>query len=717
MSTTNVSYQSIGERLNAAYEADGSAYSANFDAEWKAIAAESRDIFLQAQGAYTRKNYYDGAVNKLKAKYPDFDISNYSIALRDVFYSRAVHFGTDGFVNMMGYVFGTIGPFANQPEAELIRAIYAECSEVRDPKPTDKAWMQGTSAEVYGVAGKTLSWFHGSSSDVQLGVYMRLAINEPAEAQQMLADYGYTDAVLSEGIYQFSPADNADLAVLVSGDALLLNAPNPAADTHQFRLTYYASGYYTLTSVTTGLRLSADENGVVTLSEATAGNDQMWQLEHDEETGRYRVKNRASEQYLSADAMSAGGSVLTSADAALWQISHAASAWSLTGAAYPSYATGLQVGNSRFPFRGTLRCSYPITTVTVRILDAAGEDVMSPAKAENVNALSYDLSNLDSKVAFSRLGAGAYRLVISAVSTAPAGNTYTLSSDFYVSDGKYALRFDGCGGTPSEPERRLLAGQAYGTLPTAHKDGYIFTGWFTEPEGGTPVDSASTMSAQDQTVYAHYVKGYTYAFQNHDGVTLASGLLAEGDPIPAPGVTPTRPDNGLYYYTFLGWGGYSEGMTISEDVVFTAQYEEHKLELLPEMSTGSYTIRDGYLRAIAIGTPVSSLLENLVPNEYITIHKGSATATELAATGMTVEYAANGEVIQTLTVVVTGDVNGDGKISITDLVQINSHLLKKNELSGAAASAADVNADGKISITDLVQINSHLLKRNTVTPN
>ena len=84
---------------------------------------------------------------------------------------------------------------------------------------------------------------------------------------------------------------------------------------------------------------------------------------------------------------------------------------------------------------------------------------------------------------------------------------------------------------------------------------------------------------------------------------------------------------------------------------------------------------------------------------------------------MTVEYAANGEVIQTLTVVVTGDVNGDGKISITDLVQINSHLLKKNELSGAAASAADVNADGKISITDLVQINSHLLKRNTVTPN
>ena len=84
---------------------------------------------------------------------------------------------------------------------------------------------------------------------------------------------------------------------------------------------------------------------------------------------------------------------------------------------------------------------------------------------------------------------------------------------------------------------------------------------------------------------------------------------------------------------------------------------------------------------------------------------------------MVVEYKIGEEVMQTLTVVVTGDVNGDGKITITDLVQINSHLLKKNELSGANAAAADVNADGKITITDLVQINSHLLKRNSVTPN
>ena len=99
------------------------------------------------------------------------------------------------------------------------------------------------------------------------------------------------------------------------------------------------------------------------------------------------------------------------------------------------------------------------------------------------------------------------------------------------------------------------------------------------------------------------------------------------------------------------------------------------------------------------------------------MNKGSAATEATVATGMEVVYTVNGETVQTLTVVVTGDVNGDGAISITDLVQINNHLLKKSTLTGAAASAADVNADGVISITDLVQVNNHLLKKSTITPN
>lgn len=717
-------YKAIGDRLAAAYTADGDGtegsggYAANFDAEWTAIAAETPDFFLQAQYSYTRKNYYDGAIAVLKDRYPEFDISNYSIALRNVIYSRSVQIGVGSVPTLFGEAMDLLGgKFVNQPEAELIHAIYQANSLARPAKNSEEIIMTGPTAEKYGISGLTMDWFWGSSSDVQLGVYSRLHINEPAKAQQMLADYGYTDAPVVEGIYQFSPHDNAALAALVSGGNLVLNAPDGSATTHQFRLVFYASGYYTVTSVTTGLRLTGHANGTVTLTEATAGNDQMWKLTQDPETGRYSLQNRATGYYLSATSMSAGGTVVQAVNPTLWQVSKSTGAWTLSGASYPSYANGLQVGQSSYQFLGTLRCSYPILTVTARVLNSSGADAFSPVTATNINALSYDLSNMNSPMAFSRLGAGAYTMVLTATADAPSGSTFELRSDFYVSDGTYPLTFDACGGTATESQRDLLPGQAYGTLPTATKPGYIFSGWFTAAEGGTQVTSATIMSAGAQTVYAHYEPALTYAFVNYDGSVIYGGELRSGEPIPMPAHNPTRPADDTHYYVFVGWTDYAINMPISQNMTFYAVFEARELTALPEMDSGSFAIRDGFLRAIPLGTSTADLLADLVPVDHITLHAGTSTATDVVGTGMTVEYKIGDEVKQTLTVVVTGDVNGDGKITITDLVQINSHLLKKNELSGAHGAAADVNGDGKITITDLVQINSHLLKRVSVTPN
>ena len=720
---SSAAYKSIGDRLAAAYADDGNTYAGNFDTEWAAIASESRDFFLQAQYSYTRKNYYDGAIAELKADYPEFDISNYSIALRNVIYSRSVQIGAGSVPTLFGEALDLLGgKFTNQPETELIHAIYQANSLARVPntnRPDGKTEivMAGSDAEKYGIAGLTMDWFWGSSSEIQVGVYSRLHINEPAKAQQMLADYGYTDAPLVEGIYQFSPHENSALAALLSGSSIVLNAPDSNATAHQFRLVFYASGYYTITSVTNNLRLTGNADGSVSLTEATSNNNQLWKLTQDPETGRYTVQNRATELFLSATSMSAGGTVLTAAEAALWQVSKSTGMWTLSGASYPSYANGLQVGQSSYQFLGTLRCSYPILTVTARVLDSNGADAFSPVTASNINALSYDLSNMNSPMAFSRLQAGAYTMVLTATADAPGNNTYELRSDFYVSDGDYPLTFDACGGTATESSRDLLPGQAYGALPTATKPGYIFLGWFTAAEGGTQVDSATIMTAGPQTVYAHYEPALTFTYLNYDGSVVYAGELRSGSVIPAAPNTPTRPSNETYYYVFTGWSGYSAGMTITENITFTAMYEERDLAALPEMDSGSFMIRDGFLRAIPLGTSINDLLADLVPEEYITIHAGTSTATDVVGTGMTVEYKIGDEVKQTLTIVVTGDVNGDGKITITDLVQINSHLLKKNELSGANAAASDVNGDGKITITDLVQINSHLLKRVSVTPN
>lgn len=62
----------------------------------------------------------------------------------------------------------------------------------------------------------------------------------------------------------------------------------------------------------------------------------------------------------------------------------------------------------------------------------------------------------------------------------------------------------------------------------------------------------------------------------------------------------------------------------------------------------------------------------------------------------------------TVTDVMVGDSNGDGKISITDAVVVVNYILNKPS-SNFVSEAADVNMDGKISITDAVVIVNKIL--------
>lgn len=66
-----------------------------------------------------------------------------------------------------------------------------------------------------------------------------------------------------------------------------------------------------------------------------------------------------------------------------------------------------------------------------------------------------------------------------------------------------------------------------------------------------------------------------------------------------------------------------------------------------------------------------------------------------------------------VTVLVTripGDLNGDGKVSITDVADLIDLLL--NGRADQAGSAADFNGDGHVTITDVTDLIDYLLNRN-----
>lgn len=65
-------------------------------------------------------------------------------------------------------------------------------------------------------------------------------------------------------------------------------------------------------------------------------------------------------------------------------------------------------------------------------------------------------------------------------------------------------------------------------------------------------------------------------------------------------------------------------------------------------------------------------------------------------------------------IVVTGDVNGDGKINVTDLLLIRSHILSKIDLEDIYLLGADTNNDGKVNVTDLLQVRADILRKFTI---
>ncbi len=182
-----------GQRLIDAHKLDGDTYGENFKSTWKAIAAEDAQGFLVLQHNYTKASYYDVMVSKLESQVNGFDIDDYTIAFKNVVWSRAVQQGANS--DVIVKAFENLGGFKKQNEDVLIRAVYEQSSKVVDTPPyASSIAMERSSAVKYGidpeiVTGKYLYYYSRNSSDIQVSVYRRLAVRELADALAMYEQY------------------------------------------------------------------------------------------------------------------------------------------------------------------------------------------------------------------------------------------------------------------------------------------------------------------------------------------------------------------------------------------------------------------------------------------------------------------------------------------------------------------------------------------------
>lgn len=122
--------------------------------------------------------------------------------------------------------------------------------------------------------------------------------------------------------------------------------------------------------------------------------------------------------------------------------------------------------------------------------------------------------------------------------------------------------------------------------------------------------------------------------------------------------------------------------------------------------------RNNYIVNLTLTTKASDFKEKILKassTAKVTVKDGSKEKTSgNLITGDTVTIT-SGEETKSFTVVLYGDVSGDGQITILDLLKVQKYLLKTSNLTGAYKEAADVSKDGEVTILDLLKVQKHLL--------
>ena len=239
------------------------------------------------------------------------------------------------------------------------------------------------------------------------------------------------------------------------------------------------------------------------------------------------------------------------------------------------------------------------------------------------------------------------------------------------------------------------------------------TGWTTGPDlffqielNDTPVNpetyfsikttSATCVSFVDST-------GTLYMLKGHDLDSI--GLYANFD-------------NGMSYEVFLNSSmisGYDKNCLGNQVVTITYQGITTiiNVDVVAPITSNTYNIdtTEGYIKGITPDTLVLALKDNIInPSEQIEVLSNSSVENEdnNVGTGMQVLLTINNQYLQNLTKVINGDVNGDGKVDLSDLVMIRNYISGGQSITGAFNTAGNLYNEGDITLNDLVGMMAYI---------
>lgn len=168
-------------------------------------------------------------------------------------------------------------------------------------------------------------------------------------------------------------------------------------------------------------------------------------------------------------------------------------------------------------------------------------------------------------------------------------------------------------------------------------------------------------------------------------------------------------------YIFLTLSDYEEdGTSVWGQGAVSIDFVK-KEDLFKSFNKYSIDISEYIIKHISKLTKVEDFINNIdVANNgklKIFDKSGKNEITDKVGTGMLArvinEYDEN---LMDIDTVVTGDINGDGNISVTDLAKLERHVAGIEKLDGVYKVAADINDNDSVTLTDLVKVSRDIAR-------
>lgn len=126
------------------------------------------------------------------------------------------------------------------------------------------------------------------------------------------------------------------------------------------------------------------------------------------------------------------------------------------------------------------------------------------------------------------------------------------------------------------------------------------------------------------------------------------------------------------------------------------------------------TKKEGYVIGFEVESKISSIREKIAQDKRMELKSfknanGQEINSGIVATGMQFTLVLNKQEY-TYTIIIKGDVNGDGHIYANDYVKIKNHIMGNGTITGPYLLAADIDNDKNIYATDYVHIKNYIMK-------